>query len=141
MRGVAFAFSVCLLSACGLFRPVHPQIGVELSSDDGRVTFRFSDCLGRAKLPINEVAIYANNDGPEGRPPLCRLQVLPRRYGQIALTSWRYGDDVEGYRPGACKTPLAAGNYSVHVLGSGVGVRRFVLDQGGRARPMGEKCL
>ena len=127
-------------ASCDRFAAVHPQIGIEVTHVDGRTTFSFGDCRGLTNLPINEIAVYAGNDGPEGRPPICLLRVSDNRYGQVALQSWRYGSQPSDYQLRQCEQNLKPGLYSVHVLGSGVGVRRFAIEAGGRARATTPRC-
>jgi hypothetical protein len=140
MRGVALVLGPFLISGCWRFGAVHPQIGIEVAGTSAEITFTFVNCLNRAKLPIDEVAVYADDDGPKGRPPVCRLQAFKEKYGRTALSAWRYGAEPNGYTLGVCKQPLPAGEYSVHALGSGVGTRPFVVDSSGKVQPTAAKC-
>ncbi len=138
MRLAALVLLLGLGSGCRRFGAVHPQIGIEISGNNTDVTFAFVNCLNRAKLPIDEIAVYANDDGPEGRPPICRLQAF--NYGRTELSSWRYGTQPSGYKLGVCKRPLLAGQYSVHALGSGIGTRPFVVDSSGNVKATAARC-
>jgi hypothetical protein len=140
MRGAAFILGSFLVTGCWRFGAVHPQIGIEIASAHGEVTFTFVNCLNRAELPINEVAVYANDDGPKGRPPVCKLQAHKDNYGRTMLSTWRYGAEPVGYSLGVCKRPLPVGQYSVHALGSGVGTRPFVVDSSGNIQATAARC-
>jgi hypothetical protein len=128
------------LFGCRRCAPTHPQIGIEIRNTNGFTVFSFGDCLGTVALPINKVAVYAGNDGPEGRPPICKLVVAGERYGQVVLDSWQYGSEPPGYKLLNCRPLEQNKRYDVHASGSGLGVRRFLVRQDGTAQPVMARC-
>jgi hypothetical protein len=104
------------------------------------LVFSFEDCRGAGSLPLDEISVYRDNDGPEGRPPICTLVVEAHRRGQSKLPSWDYGTAPAGYKLLRCQPLVPSQRYSINTIGSGVGARRFAVAQDGTARGTDAKC-
>ena len=128
----------CVLVSCKRILPMRPELGIKLESAGSDYVVSFTNCLNDQPLPIDEVGIYKNGDGPRGLPALCEL--VSTQYGQHVLNSWTYGTTPPGYRLGKCAAMSTGETYEIHASGSGDGVRRFQLQNGGEVKALEPVC-
>src|SRR5690242_6396244 len=102
--------TLVLVHALGLLA-CDPRAGVGLVEAGGRLQVVFSNCTRPAQLlPVSELEVRRISG--DKNVPECRLRA---RKNSTLVTSWQYGEPVEGYETTGCG-PLQAGEtYEVQV--------------------------
>jgi hypothetical protein len=106
----------------------YPIIGIEGGGGLTNLEFQFASCQNKDTPPsVRRIAIYRAGGGPRGESPLCKTWVRPRDITLDTVSRWKYGDTPQGWTMSTKCEPLSAGEFDVHVSGSGSGVRRFAI--------------
>ena len=132
MRGILIV-ALAVMGAC------EPNLGIDVTQTNGKISFAFLNCRDGSNFPIDRVSVIDRTASnlTESAHEVCALKPPAGPVGRIA--KWDYGSSVQGFATQPCEQLHTGQTYTV-VVSRPYAARRFRLNKDSSVSMLDPTC-